>query len=160
MKNLYNFPCNIAQALNIIGDKWTLLILRQLMIGHITYKEIQENLEGIPSNLLSDRLKCLETEGLIISELYSMHPPRYQYLLTESGKELDDVFNSIILWGEKHLKKCCKQLAHSECGHQIELQYYCPHCQKPISREDIQISEKEPFQKEVKTYDNTVSTSA
>lgn len=141
MKNLYNLPCNVAQTLNMIGDKWTLLILRQLMTGHDTYKDIQESLEGIPSNLLSERLKCLEADELITSELYSTHPPRYRYVLTESGKSLDDIFNSIMLWGEKHLKKCYKQLTHSECGHPIELQYYCSHCQKAISKDEVQVSD-------------------
>jgi len=141
MKNLYNLPCNIAQTLNIIGDKWTLLILRQLLIGHATYKEILDNLEGIPSNLLSDRLKCLETDELITASLYQSHPPRYRYVLTESGKDLGDVFNSIILWGEKNLKKCHKQLTHADCGHKIELQYYCSHCGKTISKEDLNVSE-------------------
>jgi DNA-binding HxlR family transcriptional regulator len=142
MKNLYNLPCNIAQTLNIIGDKWTLLILRQLMVGHTTYKDIQDNLEGIPSNLLSDRLKCLEMDELITSVLYQAHPPRYRYDLTESGKDLGDVFNSIILWGEKNLRKCHKQLTHKDCGHKIELQYYCSHCGKQISKEDISVSEE------------------
>lgn len=141
MKNLYNLPCNIAQTLNMIGDKWTLLILRQMMMGHDTYKELQENLEGIPSNLLSERLKCLESDGLILSQLYSTHPPRYRYLLTDSGKELDDIFNSIMLWGEKHLTKCYKQLTHTACGHQIELQYYCSNCNSSIPKEEIQISD-------------------
>ena len=100
MKNLYNLPCSIAQALNIIGDKWTLLIIRQLMLGYDTYSSIQERLEGIPSNLLSNRLKALEQDGLITAKLYQSHPPRYRYLLTESGRDLSDVFNSIILWGE------------------------------------------------------------
>lgn len=140
MKNLYNLPCNIAQTLNIIGDKWTLLIIRQIMMGHDTYKEIQDHLEGIPSNLLSDRLKCLESDELITSELYQHHPPRYRYLLTESGKDLCDVFNTIILWGEKNLKKCFKQLTHGECGHKIELQYYCPQCDKTIDKNDIHVS--------------------
>ena len=85
MKNLYNLPCSIAQALNIIGDKWTLLIIRQLMLGYDTYSSIQERLEGIPSNLLSNRLKALEQDGLITAKLYQSHPPRYRYLLTESG---------------------------------------------------------------------------
>lgn len=142
MKNLYNLPCNIAQTLNIIGDKWTLLILRQLLLGHDTYKDLQENLTGIPSNLLSDRLKCLEADGLIGSELYQSHPPRYRYLLNESGRDLSDVFNSIILWGEKNLKECSKQLTHTQCGHKIELQYYCSHCGKTISNEDISLSEE------------------
>lgn len=141
MKNLYNLPCNIAQTLNIIGDKWTLLIIRQLMIGHDTYKEIQDNLEGIPSNLLSERLKGLEEDGLITSQLYQAHPPRYRYLLTDSGRDLADVFNSIILWGERHLQKCHKILTHSECGHKIEMSYYCPHCDKTIRREDIAVTD-------------------
>lgn len=140
MKNLYNLPCNIAQTLNIIGDKWTLLIIRQIMNGHDTYKEIQEKLEGIPTNLLSDRLKCLEADELITSELYQNHPPRYRYLLTDSGKDLVDVFNSIILWGEKNLKKCYKTLTHSECGHKVELQYYCPHCDKTVNKNEIKVS--------------------
>ncbi|MHB8129826.1 MAG: winged helix-turn-helix transcriptional regulator [Mobilitalea sp.] len=141
MKNIYNLPCNIAQTLNIIGDKWTLLILRQLMLGHDTYKEISDNLEGIPSNLLSNRLKCLEADKLIDSTLYLAHPPRYHYVLTDSGKDLGDVFNSILLWGEKNLTKCNKQLTHSECGHKIELQYYCSHCGKAIDKKDICVSE-------------------
>lgn len=139
MKNLYDLPCNIAQTLNIIGDKWTLLILRQIMMGHDTYSDIQQTLEGIPTNLLSDRLKTLIEDELIISELYQEHPPRYRYILTQSGMDLTDVFNSIILWGERNLKKCHKKLTHSKCGHKIEMTYYCPECGKNISRDDITI---------------------
>jgi DNA-binding HxlR family transcriptional regulator len=143
MKILYDLPCNIAQTLNIIGDKWTLLILRQLMMGHDTYTKIQQHLEGIPSNLLSDRLKGLAGDELISSELYKAHPPRYRYLLTKSGRDLSDVFNSIILWGERNLKECHKQLTHSECGHKIELNYYCPECDKNINRDNISMVEPE-----------------
>ena len=142
MKNQYTIPCNIAQTLNIIGDKWTLLILRQLANGHDTYNSILENLEGIPSNLLSNRLKSLEEDELIKPILYQAHPPRYQYILTERGKDLDDVFNSIILWGEKHLKKCYKELIHTLCKHKIELQYYCPHCQETVDKSNIIVKAK------------------
>lgn len=141
MKQLYNLSCNIAQALNIIGDKWTLLIVWQLMHGHDTYKEMHDKLEGIPTNLLSDRLKCLEADSLITSELYQLHPPRYRYILTESGRDLADVFNSLLIWGEKHVKKCKKQLLHSECGQKIELKYYCSHCEKTIQKEELSLSD-------------------
>lgn len=137
MKNQYDLPCNIAQTLNIIGDKWTLLILRQLMVGRGTYKEIKDKLQGIPSNLLSNRLKNLEQDELITSELYQNHPPRYKYVLTESGMDLGDVFNSIIIWGEKHLQKCHKQLIHKECGHKVKLQYYCSSCDKTVEKDNI-----------------------
>lgn len=145
MKNLYNLPCNIAQTLNIVGDKWTLLIIRQLMMGYDTYKELQYRLEGIPTNLLSARLKSLEEDGLIVTELYQTHPPRYRYLLTESGRDLSDVFNSIILWGERYLKKCHKVLTHSECGNRIELTYYCPDCQKTIARGEINVTDPDKY---------------
>lgn len=141
MKALYDLPCNIAQTLNIIGDKWTLLILRQLMMGHDTYTEIQQHLDGIPTNLLSGRLKCLLEDDLIVSELYQAHPPRYRYLLTKSGMDLSDVFNSILLWGERNVKECHKQLTHSECGHKIELTYYCPECDMNISRDNVVVTE-------------------
>lgn len=141
MKNLYDLPCNIAQTLNIIGDKWTLLILRQIMLGYDTYTEIFDRLEGIPSNLLSGRLKCLEEDQLIRSQLYQAHPPRYNYLLTKSGEDLTDVFNSIILWGERNLKKCHKKLIHSECGHKVEQIYFCPQCDRNISRDDIAMTD-------------------
>ena len=118
-----------------------LTYIRQLMLGYDTYSSIQERLEGIPSNLLSNRLKALEQDGLITAKLYQSHPPRYRYLLTESGRDLSDVFNSIILWGEKNLQKCHKKLTHSDCGHKIELTYYCPKCNKTINREDIVVTD-------------------
>lgn len=143
MKTSYHLPCNIAATLNIIGDKWSLLILHKLFVGHCTYKELQENLENIPTNLLSERLKSLEAEDLISSNLYSVHPPRYRYILTESGNDLQDVFNSLILWGEKHLKKCYKKLVHTDCGYKIQQEYYCPHCGKQISTDEISIEKME-----------------
>ena len=129
MSQQYPFQCNIAQALNIIGDKWSLLILHGIMSGHQTYKEIYNSLEGqIASNLLSSRLKALEADGLISSDLYQKHPPRYRYTLTPAGEDLNIVFNSLVLWGEKHLTTCYKRLIHKNCNHTVETHYYCPHC--------------------------------
>lgn len=138
MKNQYNLPCNLAQTLNIIGDKWTLLILYQLKQGHDTYKDIQANLEGIPSNLLSERIKFLEEEGLISQSLYQNHPPRFSYTLTERGSDLSAVFNSIILWGEKHITSCHKKLVHV-CGGKVRQQYYCPDCGKVVDDSELKV---------------------
>lgn len=137
MKNQYNLPCNIAQTLNIIGDKWTLLIINQIMKGNDTYTGILEKLEGIPSNLLSERIKTLEQDHIVEPVLYQNHPPRFRYILTESGKDLSDVFSSIIIWGEKHLKVCYKSLNHKECGHKVEIQYFCPQCEKTVDKEEL-----------------------
>jgi DNA-binding HxlR family transcriptional regulator len=141
MKNTYHLPCTVAQTLNLIGDKWTLLILRQLKLGHDTYKEIQDRLEGIPSNLLSERLKSLEADELITSRLYQPHPPRYQYILTRSGSDLDDIFHSLMLWGERNLKDCPGRLVHNHCGQGVEQQYYCSHCGRTISKEELSVAE-------------------
>lgn len=124
----YNLQCNIAQTLNIIGDRWSLLILHQIFLGRETYKEIQEHLEGIPTNLLSERLKTMEADNLIERSIYQSHPPRYKYILTEKGFDLEDVFNSLILWGQKHLNKCYKKLVHENCHSVIEHRYYCTKC--------------------------------
>lgn len=141
MKNSYSLPCNIAQTLNLIGDRWTLLILHRLLMGKSTYKELQECLSGIPSNLLSDRLKTMEADGLIDSELYQEHPPRYRYTLSKSGSDLNDVFNAIILWGEKYLTTCYKRLIHEECGHGVEHRYYCSHCDRTVTGDELSVSE-------------------
>lgn len=132
MKDRYNLPCNIAQTLNIIGDRWTLLIVHEILIGNNTFNEIKKSLTGISSNLLSDRLKYLEEIELITSSLYSEHPPRYSYTLTEGGKSLEDVFNVLLIWGKNNLKKCYKKMVHSSCQHEVEVAYYCPHCQRNV----------------------------
>lgn len=143
MKNQYQLPCNIAQTLNLIGDRWSLLILHRLLMGCGTYKELQESLEGIPSNLLSDRLKALEADGLLKSRLYQEHPPRYRYELTPSGEDLQDVFNSLILWGERHLHTCYKRLVHQECGQRVVHQYFCPICGRPVDAGELTLTDPE-----------------
>lgn len=137
MKNQYNLPCNIAQTLNIIGDKWSLLIVHEITIGNCTFKDIEKNLVGISTNVLASRLKSLEQDNIIKSELYQRHPPRFKYKLTESGEDFKYIFNSIILWGEKHLDKCYKRLTHNECGHSVTEKYFCNHCNKIIETDDI-----------------------
>ncbi|HEX7056099.1 MAG TPA: helix-turn-helix domain-containing protein [Bacilli bacterium] len=138
MKEDFDIPCNIAQSLNIIGDRWTLLIIHEILLGHHTFNEIKKPLKGLSSNLLSARLKFLEQSNLITAELYSDHPPRFKYDLTESGKDLEHVFHSLILWGGKHLKKCYKKLLHAACEHEVEIAYHCPHCNQTV--DDLRVA--------------------
>src|SRR3954470_22425329 len=123
MKTRYNIPCNIAQSLNIIGDRWTLLIVHEILNGNTLFNEIKKALPGIPSNLLSERLKYLEEEGLISVKLYSDHPPRYRYTLTKNGEELEHVFNALIIWGSNNLQKCYKKLIDPKTGDEVEVSY-------------------------------------
>ena len=100
MKNQYDIENNIAQVLNLIGDRWSLLILFEIYKGNNTYNSIQKSLGKIPTNLLAERLKSLEVDDLIKAEKYEDHPPRYRYSLTESGSDLKDVFRSLSIWGQ------------------------------------------------------------
>lgn len=128
----YDLPCNIAQTLNMIGDRWTLLIIHEVLVGRTTFNEIKKGLPGISSKMLSERLKYLEDANLLVSTLYSDHPPRYRYELTDSGRELEMVFHSMVHWGSKHLVKCYKKLTHATCGHEVEITYRCPHCSTDV----------------------------
>ena len=126
MKKQYDIECNIAQTLNLIGDKWTLLILHAIQSGYKTYKELQENLPGIPTNLLSNRLKTLCEDDLLKCDLYSQHPPRYQYHLTKKSEDLDDIFNALIIWGDRHLDKVINVFHHKDYRDgNIEIVYIC-----------------------------------
>lgn len=95
--------CPVSGALEIIGDKWTLLVVRDLMFGHHTYKELQASPEKIPTNILADRLKRLEKNALVRRELYQEKPKRYAYYLTAKGKDLEPVMMSMISWSNKYI---------------------------------------------------------
>jgi DNA-binding HxlR family transcriptional regulator len=94
--------CPIARTLDIVGDRWTLLVLRDLSRGYTRYKELLASCEGISTNLLSDRLKKLEDRGFIERELYSDHPPRAEYRLTEKGRDFGQVLRALYQWGTTH----------------------------------------------------------
>ncbi|MGV6859596.1 MAG: winged helix-turn-helix transcriptional regulator [bacterium] len=96
-------PCPVACTLDIIGDKWTLLVVRDLFAGKKTYGELQRSPEKIPTNILADRLKRLVNQGIVVREAYQERPVRYQYTLTEKGRDLGAVLDSMVKWGEKHV---------------------------------------------------------
>jgi DNA-binding HxlR family transcriptional regulator len=132
MKRGYNLPCNIAQVLNLIGDRWTMLIIRDLLEGKTTFNELKQSLDGISANILSERLRSLEKDHLITCHLYSEHPPRYEYKLSEAGQQLSHVMNAITSWGQHYLDKPYTKIKHNECEHEVVPTYYCSHCDKII----------------------------
>jgi DNA-binding HxlR family transcriptional regulator len=89
--------------LDLVGDKWSLLLVRDMFRGKKTYGELLASPERIPTNILADRLKRLEDTGLIVSSAYQEHPVRYAYRLTEKGEALDEVLRALAGWGKKHL---------------------------------------------------------
>jgi DNA-binding HxlR family transcriptional regulator len=96
-------PCAVACTLDLVGDKWSLLVVRDLLRGNTTYGTLQNSPEGIPTNILADRLKRLEEAGLIAKSAYQDHPVRYTYQLTEKGRSLSDVLRALVQWGKKHI---------------------------------------------------------
>ncbi|MEE9421872.1 MAG: helix-turn-helix domain-containing protein [Gammaproteobacteria bacterium] len=95
--------CPIASALDIVGDKWTLLVVRDLFMGKTTYSELQKSPESIPTNLLADRLKRLEQGGIVARQSYQQKPVRYAYRLTDKGKDLGIILAAMVTWGNRHI---------------------------------------------------------
>lgn len=94
--------CPVACALDIIGDRWTLLLVRDLLAGPRRYGDFLGASEGIPTNILADRLKRLERAGLVTRERYHERPPRYEYALTAAGQELSVPVRALADWGTRH----------------------------------------------------------
>jgi DNA-binding HxlR family transcriptional regulator len=95
--------CPVARALDVIGERWSILILRDLLLqGPRRFQDFQESLRGVAPNTLSSRLKDMEARGLIGRRPYSDHPPRLEYYLTDKGKSLGPVLKALRDWGRRH----------------------------------------------------------
>jgi DNA-binding HxlR family transcriptional regulator len=94
--------CSIARALELVGERWTLLIIRDALLGLRRFDEFQESL-GVARNVLTDRLARLVAEGILERSVYSERPPRFDYRLTEKGRELAVPLLALMQWGDRHL---------------------------------------------------------
>lgn len=129
MPKNYDQPCPVAKTLELVGERWTLLIIRDLIRGKTKFNELQESLPGIAASVLSERLKNLEAHEIVESKLYSEHPPRLSYHLTKRGRELGMIIGALYSWGQKYTS-CGSKLVDDECGHAVELGFHCPTCKK------------------------------
>ena len=96
-------PCPVANTLDILGDKWTLLVVRDLLLGCKTYGEFAASPEGIPTNILAERLKRLVNAGLVTKQQYQARPVRYAYTLTDKGRALGPVLRAMVKWASTHI---------------------------------------------------------
>jgi DNA-binding HxlR family transcriptional regulator len=92
-------PCPVANMLDILGDKWTLLVVRDIFLGKRQYGEFLNSPEGIPTNILAERLKRLVEQGIVVKQPYQQNPVRYEYTLTTKGKALFPVLREVARWG-------------------------------------------------------------
>jgi DNA-binding HxlR family transcriptional regulator len=104
MPRKYSLKCPVARTLDVIGDRWTILILRDLFLNKTRrFQDFETTLPGLTPSVLSARLKDLESNSIIASRNYSDHPPRLEYFLSSKGRELEPVLQALKKWGQKHV---------------------------------------------------------
>ncbi|HMC42496.1 MAG TPA: helix-turn-helix domain-containing protein [Acidimicrobiales bacterium] len=125
----------LAAALSRIGDRWSLLVVNALLGGPRRFGELQSELSGIASNVLSQRLRRLEEVGVVVSRPYSSRPPRHAYELSASGQELAGALRLLSQWGADHLDGVGgvgEGPTHASCGTALEARWYCPTCDRTV----------------------------
>jgi DNA-binding HxlR family transcriptional regulator len=124
----------LAEALARVGDRWTLLLVEALLTGPRRFSDLLGQIPGLAANTLSERLKRLEREGLLIARPYSERPPRLEYQLTAEGKELAGALRLLAQWGARHTDPA-EGPRHPACGTPIEARWYCPTCDRLVGDE-------------------------
>jgi DNA-binding HxlR family transcriptional regulator len=139
-QNLHRFhSCSLARALDLLGDRWTFLILRETFFGVRRFGQLARNL-GVSRNLLSERLQRLTTAGVLERRLYRSDPERYEYCLTEMGKDLYPAILVFMRWGDEHLATEAGPpllLRHRTCDHDTVPEVVCSHCGEPLRAADV-----------------------
>ncbi len=138
-RDVGKLDCTIARTLSVIGDRWTLLVLRDVFLGTRRFDEFQASL-GISRHRLADRLAKLVKHGVLRRERYQDRPPRFEYRLTERGHDLYGVIVTIAGWGDKHMagrKGPPVERVHNRCGRATTLRLTCEHCGDPVTARDM-----------------------
>jgi DNA-binding HxlR family transcriptional regulator len=117
----------LAEALARVGDRWTLLVVEALLAGPRRFNDLLGQIPGIAANILSERLKRLEREALLVARPYSERPPRAAYQLTAEGRELAGALRLLAHWGARHADPADAP-RHLACGTPVEARWYCPTC--------------------------------
>jgi DNA-binding HxlR family transcriptional regulator len=134
--------CSIARSLDVIGEPWTPLIIRDLWLGRNRFEQIQRNLE-ISRKVLTQRLETLVEEGVVDRRPYQQEPERYEYVLTEKGEELMSVLLALMAWGDRWTADdggAPMLLRHKACGKRTRAAVTCSCCGKPLGADDVTIA--------------------
>jgi DNA-binding HxlR family transcriptional regulator len=129
--------CSIANALAVVGERWSLLALREVMFGVRRFDQIARN-TGASRDILTTRLRTLEAEGILARRQYETRPPRYEYVLTESGRALHAVLLTLMQWGDRYVTEGEPPTAwqHS-CGAELRAELVCTACGGQLHGEDL-----------------------
>ena len=139
--------CPVARSLSVLGDRWTMLVLREAFWRVRRFEQFQER-TGAPRPVLAERLKMLVDEGVFERRQYSERPDRYEYRLTEKGLDLYPVVISLLEWGERWMTDehtpPVIELRHRTCGATIHPHLACPSCGDPLTARDIEAIDRRP----------------
>jgi DNA-binding HxlR family transcriptional regulator len=137
-KSFAGLNCSIAQCLEVVGERWTLLIVRDLLLG-VTRFDVFESRLGIARNVLTQRLGYLQEHGIVVREPYQQNPVRYDYRLTRRGLDLGRVVTAMREWGDRWAAPDGPPvlLIHDPCGHAATLVPTCSHCGERVRRDEV-----------------------
>jgi len=131
--------CSLARTLSVVGDRWTMLVLRDVFLGIRRFDAIQQDLQLTPHRL-SDRLRKLVRDGILRRVAYEKHPRRFEYRLTEKGFDLYPSIATMTEWGDRWMAGRAGvpvELVHQPCGHKINPKLVCPSCNLKIDARDM-----------------------
>jgi len=117
----------LAEALARVGDRWTLLVVEALLAGPLRFNDLTDQIPGIAASILSERLKRLERDALIVARPYSERPPRAAYQLTAEGADLAGALRLLADWAARHTDGS-EGPRHAACGTRLQARWYCPTC--------------------------------
>ena len=132
--------CSIARTLEVIGDRWTLLVIRDAFLGVRRFEDFQKSL-GVARNVLTDRLNRLVDEGILRRNLYQERPERYEYRLTRKGVELWPAMMTMMKWGDRYLypEGHPRLVLHKGCGGEIDERLHCSKCGAELGPTDVYV---------------------
>lgn len=132
--------CSIARALEVVGERWTLLLVRDMLLGITRFEDFQRHL-GMATNVLTDRLSLLVDEGVVIRDPYQERPERFHYRLTAKGRELYSVIGALMAWGDRHYAPDGPPLllGHEACGGSPAQAVTCADCGEDLTPDNIVI---------------------
>ncbi|WP_406231142.1 winged helix-turn-helix transcriptional regulator [Nocardia sp. NBC_01009] len=130
--------CSIARTLDVVGERWTPLILRDLFVGLNRFEDIRRDL-GIATNVLTARLETLQQHGIVETRAYQSNPVRYEYVLTDQGRDLYPVLTMLITWGDKWLapEGPPALVVHDDCGRITSGIVTCTNCHTPLTADNV-----------------------
>jgi len=138
-RELEDTPCSVARGLAIVGDRWTILILRDAFLRTRRFDDFQAQL-GITRHLLANRLAKLVKLGVMVKVPYQERPPRYEYRLTDMGRDWYSVQLALVAWGDKWLAGAAGapiELLHRKCGHKFRPLLVCSECREPLEPREV-----------------------